>query len=107
MLFNLHPLPGIHIMNIFRNFTGMISTPFEVTGNKDIIGAARDAFRVFHHVGDTFAEDRLPEGVDGIITGEKSTITMSLSRRPSIESSTISITRSAMCGMLIRFAMCG
>jgi hypothetical protein len=61
VLVDLDPLTGVHIMHIFRDFTGMISTAFKVPGYKNIMGTAGDALRVFHHVGDTFAEDRLAQ----------------------------------------------
>jgi hypothetical protein len=58
-------------MYIFRDFAGMVGTAFEVTGNKDIVGAAGDALRIFHHVGNTLTEDRLAQRIDGIIPGRK------------------------------------
>ncbi len=46
-------------MNILRNLAGMVSTAFEVPGDHDVVGAPRDILRVFHHVGDSFPEDRM------------------------------------------------
>jgi len=56
---DLDALTGLHVMNILGNLAGMVGTTFEIPGDQDIVCAAGDALGVFHHVGDTFAEDRL------------------------------------------------
>lgn len=67
--FDLYPFPGLHVMDILGNLAGMVSTPFKVPGDHDVVCAARDIFRVFHHVGYPFPEDRVPEGIDRVIPG--------------------------------------
>ena len=57
---DLCPFPGLHVIHILGNLAGMVATPFEIAGDKDIMGAAGDAPGVFHHVGNCFAEDRAP-----------------------------------------------
>jgi len=69
--FNLDPFSRFPIVNIFRNFAGMVGTPFEIPGDHDVVRAAWDIFWIFHHVGDPFAEDGVPECIDGIITRGK------------------------------------
>jgi hypothetical protein len=66
---DLNPFPGLHVMDVLGNLAGMIGTPFKVPGDHDVVCAARDIFRIFHHVGNPFPEDRVPEGIDRIITG--------------------------------------
>jgi len=55
--FNLYSFTGFHIMNILGNLAGMISTAFKVPGDHDIVCAAGDIFRVFHHVCNSFPEN--------------------------------------------------
>jgi hypothetical protein len=51
-------------MDIFGNLAGMVTTAFKVPGDHDVVSTARDIFRVIHHVGYPFPEDRVPEGID-------------------------------------------
>ena len=71
ILLDLYPVPGLHIIHVLRDNAGMVSRTFEIAGHKDIVGTAGDAFRVFHHVGDRFTEDRLPEGIYRVIPCRK------------------------------------
>ena len=66
---DLCPFPGLHGMDVLGNLAGMVSTPFKVSGDHDRVRSARDIFRVFHHVGNPFPEDRVPEGIDRVIPG--------------------------------------
>jgi hypothetical protein len=66
---DLNPFPGLHVMDVLGNLAGMVGTPFKVPGDHDVVRAARDIFRIFHHVGNPFPEDRVPEGIDCVITG--------------------------------------
>jgi len=44
-------------MDVLGNLAGMVSTPFKVPGDHDVVRAARDIFQVFHRVGNPFPED--------------------------------------------------
>ena len=66
---DLYPFPGLHVMDVLGNLAGMVGTPFKVPGDHDVVRAARDIFRIFHHVGNPFPEDRVPKGIDRVIPG--------------------------------------
>jgi hypothetical protein len=59
-LLDLCPFTSLHIIYILGNFACMVTTPFKIPGDKDVVGTAGDAFRIFHHVGNCLAEDRAP-----------------------------------------------
>ena len=56
-----------HVEHGFGDVGGMVADPLDVLGAEHQMDAERDVARVFHHVGQQFAEQRGADGVDFLV----------------------------------------
>src|SRR6266567_3663023 len=56
-----------HIEYGLRAIGGVVADPFDVLGAEHQMDAERDIARIFHHVGQEFAEQRGTDGVDFLV----------------------------------------
>src|SRR5687768_4172472 len=62
-----HLLTFDHVEHGFRDIGGMIADPLDVLGAEHQMDAERNIARVFHHIGQQFAEQRSADGVDFLV----------------------------------------
>src|SRR5260370_26168157 len=56
-----------HIEHDLRDIGGVVADPFDVFGAEHQMDAERDVARIFHHVGQEFAEQSGTDGVDFLV----------------------------------------
>ena len=75
----------------FRDIGRMIADPFEITRHEQQLGGVADRRRIFDHVADQIAENRIVEGVPAVTTTAAVPTTQAKTDSPATQGNTPSI----------------